>query len=250
MPSILIVDDEERIRRVYRQMFEKEGYEVHVASNAPEAKEMLVNCEVNLILLDINMGEVGGEELYEVIQSFHKNSKIIVSSVYSLDDQKEKIPDAADYFDKSESVKVLVKKVKKLLPEDQGGLPRKNILVIDDDTKVRKLLHDLLTNAGYHSVEYFDKKDVLEYLQKKSKKIDLVILDLAMPQVDGMDYFETIKSKYPHLKIIIASNYPIDDQESMIFDADDYYEKTDSNKVLLEKINRLFKNTDKTKSKT
>ena len=246
MSSILIVDDEERIRRVYSQMFEKEGYEVHIASNASEAKETLLRNKVDLILLDINLGEVGGEDLYELIQSFHNDSKVIVSSVYSLDDQKEKIPNAAGYFDKSEGVKVLVEKVKALLPKDKDGLPKKNILVIEDDRKVRELLHDLLTNAGYHSVEYFDKKDVVEYLKKNSKKIDLVILDLAMPKVDGMDYFETIKSKYPQLKVIVASNYPVDDQEAMIFDADDYYDKTDSNKVLLEKIRKLLNKTDNT----
>lgn len=117
MSSILIVDDEDKIRTVYKQMFERQGYEVYVAANAVQAKELLVKQLINLILLDINMGEVNGKELYELIRSFHTDAKVIVSSVYSIDDQKEMIPNAQDYFDKSEGLRALVTKVKSILPE-------------------------------------------------------------------------------------------------------------------------------------
>jgi CheY-like chemotaxis protein len=115
MHSILIVDDEARIRDVYQKMFEKEGFQVFAASNAPDAKDLLLQQSIDIVLLDINMDEVNGRELYEVIRSFHRDVNIIVSSVYPIDEQKEMIPEAQDYFDKSEGVKALIKKVRKVL---------------------------------------------------------------------------------------------------------------------------------------
>ena len=245
MNSILIVDDENKIRDVYKQMFVKHGYDVRVASNAVEARELLRKEKINLILLDINMREVNGVELYEVIQSFHTDAKVIVSSVHSIEDQKDMIPSAQDYFDKSEGLRALVNKVRNVLPAKEKDSKESNILVIDDDQKVRLLLHDLLTNAGYNPVEVADNQNVLDFIKKKSQKIDLIILDLAMPKISGIDFFDVIKSSYPNIKVLISSNYPTDDQKVMIFDADDYYDKSDGNNILLEKINTLIGKSEK-----
>lgn len=67
------------------------------------------------MLLDIKMPEVNGTILYDIISVFHKGIKVIVSSVYPLDDQKSLIKGAVDYYDKSEGIKVLKEKVKRAL---------------------------------------------------------------------------------------------------------------------------------------
>ncbi len=121
MKSILIVDDEERIRRVYGEVFRKEGYEVLTAASAVEARRILLDRPVDLLLLDINMDEVRGDELHEVVACFHGTTKVIVSSVYPVDEQRALIPEAADYFDKSEGIHALVRKVRGILPVGARG---------------------------------------------------------------------------------------------------------------------------------
>jgi hypothetical protein len=64
------------------------------------------------------MMEVDGTVLYEIAQIFCQKSKIIVTSVYSLEDQKRLISGAADYYDKSDSLQVLVRKVNRLVGKD------------------------------------------------------------------------------------------------------------------------------------
>jgi CheY-like chemotaxis protein len=113
--TILIVDDEERIRSVFRKLMKQEGFDVIEAANAGDAYEKLLTNQVDLILLDINMLEVDGTVLFEVVHLFCQKSKVIVTSVYPIDDQKRRIKGAEDYYDKSDSLQILIRKVKRVM---------------------------------------------------------------------------------------------------------------------------------------
>lgn len=115
MKTILVVDDNERIRNIYGKVFSKEGFRVLESSGADEANELLLIEKVDLMLLDINMPSVDGAVFHVVTEMFHPGIKVIISSVYPLDDQKLLIKGATDYFDKSEGLKALVQKVKSAL---------------------------------------------------------------------------------------------------------------------------------------
>jgi len=112
--QVLVVDDEIKIRKAYGQILSSMGYDVATASNAVVAQNLLVRNKFDIVLLDINMAEVDGSILFEVIRTFHKDLKIVVSSVYPIDEQKDRIRDADGYFDKSEGKDVLVSLVSSL----------------------------------------------------------------------------------------------------------------------------------------
>ncbi len=61
------------------------------------------------------MPEVDGIKMREVINEYDPHFKIIVSSVYPVDEQKQAIPNADDYFDKAHGVDVLISKVRRVL---------------------------------------------------------------------------------------------------------------------------------------
>jgi DNA-binding NtrC family response regulator len=105
---LLVIDDEERIRDAYHRLFRHCGFDVLTASNATEANGLLVRNKFDIVLLDIKMAEVDGSVLFGIIRKFHKNIKVVVSSVYSIDEQKEKIRNADAYFDKSDGMSVLL----------------------------------------------------------------------------------------------------------------------------------------------
>ncbi len=115
MHTILIVDDEERICKVYKDILTNQGYKVMTSLDIIEARKYLKAIPIDLILLDVNMGELRGDVLYEITQSFHHHIKILVSSVYPIEEQKDIMPEADDYFDKAEGNQVLIEKVKKIL---------------------------------------------------------------------------------------------------------------------------------------
>jgi len=111
---MLVIDDERPIMYAYQRIFSKEGFDVLIASNAIVANELLVREKIDIVLLDINMPEVDGTILFELIRAFHRNIKVVVSSVYPIDEQKEKIKDADAYFDKSDGKEVLLKIISSL----------------------------------------------------------------------------------------------------------------------------------------
>jgi DNA-binding response OmpR family regulator len=115
MKTILVVDDNDRIRSIYKKVLSKEGFRVLESSSADEANDIFLVYKVDLILLDINMPSVDGMVFHLVTQMFHPDVKVIVASVYPVEDQKLMIKGAVDYFDKSEGLKALIHKVKSTL---------------------------------------------------------------------------------------------------------------------------------------
>lgn len=236
MRTILIVDDEERIRIMYGRLLTREGFKVLQAANAVHANEILKDNKIDVVLLDINMPDIKGDALFELIRAFHQKTKIIVSSVYPLEDQERMIQGAHDYFDKSESMQVLLQKIKANLPRPER---HKKILVIDDNPQIRNMYRRILREAGYYPIDMSDTSEALDYLKKNIRGIDLVILDLAMPKISGIEFFETIRRTNPQAKVMISSVFSEDQQKYFIFNANDYFDKSMGNKALLEKVEHL-----------
>ena len=121
MKKILVIDDEIKIRYIYTRLLVQEGYIVRMAQDAREATNVLIREDIDLILLDLKMPEVSGKTMFEIIQEYDKKINVVVSSVYPVDEQKRRVPDAIDYFDKTKGVGVLLEKVKHVF---QGGSER------------------------------------------------------------------------------------------------------------------------------
>lgn len=117
MKKILIIDDERRIGQSYTVLLSEEGFEVRHASNAREATNFLIREHFDLVLLDINIPEVNGRVMYEVIREYDRSLKVVVSSVYPVEEQVQSILGAAAYHNKSQGVDILVAKVKEVLDE-------------------------------------------------------------------------------------------------------------------------------------
>jgi DNA-binding response OmpR family regulator len=115
MKRILVLDDQEKIQQVYKRKFEREGFEVLTAGNAIEANDIVSRKKIDILLLDINMPEINGQEFFTVIYALHPGVRVIVTSVYPYEDQKQMIKEADDYFDKAESLDVLKAKVMSLV---------------------------------------------------------------------------------------------------------------------------------------
>ena len=109
--KILVVDDEQRIRDLLTRFFVELGFVVRWASSAQEATNVIIREDVDLVLLDIKMSQVDGKTMFEVIQEYNPEMKVIIISVYPIDKQKQLIPQARDYYDKSQGLWHLLKKV-------------------------------------------------------------------------------------------------------------------------------------------
>ena len=122
MQKILVVDDDKNIRSIYKRLLTLEHYQVFEAKDWEAATSLVAGQrDIDLILLDINMPVVDGSALYDVIRLYDSHIKIIVTSVYSVDDQKRLILKADDYYDKSCGTEKLMEKIKKVLNQPLVG---------------------------------------------------------------------------------------------------------------------------------
>lgn len=115
----------------------------------------------------------------------------------------------------------------------------RKVLVVDDEPRIRSLFSRRLSEEGFAVVASEDGEEALDII-RKNEDIDLVVLDIVLPQSSGLDVFDAIRKEFPQLRIIVSSVYPRDEQEFMIWDADDYYYKTDNLSKLVDKINKMF----------
>ncbi|MFH1416401.1 MAG: response regulator transcription factor [Elusimicrobiota bacterium] len=110
---VLITDDEKKIRDMYREILELEGFEVIEAYDAKEAVIMLRNKKPELVLLDINMPG-GPFHVIDTIKAEGMPSKVMIVSVKLVDEQKLLMPQADGYHDKSAGTDELIRKIKGL----------------------------------------------------------------------------------------------------------------------------------------
>ena len=73
------------------------------------------------------------------------------------------------------------------------------ILIVDDEQRMRKLIKDFLTAKGFSIIEAEDGEKALEIFEKQKSKINLIILDVMMPKLDGWSVLRQIRqeSKVP-----------------------------------------------------
>jgi two-component system KDP operon response regulator KdpE len=98
------------------------------------------------------------------------------------------------------------------------------VLVIDDERAIRKLLHTGLSTQGYDILDAPDGKTALELLAEKP---DLVILDLGLPDVKGLDLLKTIRARSENVPIVVLSSRSDEagKVEALDLGADDYVTK-------------------------
>jgi CheY-like chemotaxis protein len=84
---------------------------------------------------------------------------------------------------------------------------KKNILLVDDDTQYLSLGQELLEYFGYQAQTASRAAEALEILRRQQGRIDLVIMDINLPQVDGYQLLHQLKNIVPEIKVIIASGF-------------------------------------------
>ena len=81
------------------------------------------------------------------------------------------------------------------------------ILLVDDDAQFLSLGQELLEYLGYQALTASHAEEALEIFRQRQLKIDLVILDLNLPSVDGYQLLHQLQSIAPQVKVMMASGF-------------------------------------------
>lgn len=116
-----------------------------------------------------------------------------------------------------------------------------NILVVDDDKNIRKLIQAVLETENYTVSTAADGFEALNVLGKNH--IDLIILDIMMPKMDGYTFTETIRNQNIDIPILMVSakHEPSDKHKGFIVGTDDYITKPIDHAEMLLRIKALLR---------
>lgn len=121
------------------------------------------------------------------------------------------------------------------------------VLVADDDEMFRELVTEILTQGGYAVVRAEDGQAAWDAMQRK--KVDLAVLDLNMPRMDGLELTRKIRddAKYRDLPVLLLTvRSMVEDQVSGYErGADDYLTKPFDSKMLLARVKVLERRAKK-----
>lgn len=114
------------------------------------------------------------------------------------------------------------------------------ILVVDDDADVRGVAASALVAEGYEVIEVASAMEAFAYLEEAPP--DLVVLDVVMPGISGLEVLDHIRSEHPSLPVILLSGLGADENivRGLRLGAEDYMVKPVSPKVLVARVERTL----------
>lgn len=102
--------------------------------------------------------------------------------------------------------------------EKQSHTEKKRILLVDDEEIVREVTAEMLRAIGYEIIPAAGGREALDIFAQHQARIDAVILDMIMPDMNGDEVFYRLKAKDENVKVILSSGYSIDSKTSELME--------------------------------
>lgn len=125
------------------------------------------------------------------------------------------------------------------------------VLIVDDESRMRKLIKDFLVKKEYNILEAVDGEDAIKVFQENKERINLILLDVMMPKLDGWSVLRQIRqtSTVPII-MLTARGEEQDELFGFELGVDEYISKPFSPKILVARVEALLKRTTKQESNT
>ena len=219
-PLVLIVEDDPVYARYLEKILQEEGLSTIWAPTADDAVYAAQNYHPEIMTLDYSLPQKrggilkNGKDVIRELQKGKKNSDIETIIITGQDEDQVKkelsfeiITRMPEVLEKPIDAQTLTEKIHFFFDREQGK--RLNILVADDDPLVMKFVAKVLEPDRYVIHKAIDGQQALDFISKNPDKVDLLLLDLMMPEKSGIDVIKELKleGKAPYLPIIIITNY-------------------------------------------
>ena len=106
--------------------------------------------------------------------------------------------------------------MKEARTEDVIVTGKETILLVDDEATIIGVVKEMLETLGYQVLTAVSGREVLEVYERNKSKINLVVLDMIMPEMGGGETFDRLKDINPEIKVILASVYSLNGEASGI----------------------------------
>jgi CheY-like chemotaxis protein len=203
--SLLIVDDNAMNRDMLARRLEREGYNITTASGGKEALDLVARKKFDLVLLDILMPDIDGYKVLERLKADESTREIpvvMLTAVHEMDSVVRCFEmGVEDYLTKPFNIPFVKSRIASCLRsskiKEDGDRPgpeveQQRLLIVDDNAMNRDMLARRLEREGYHITTAAGGLQALKLLERET--FDLVLLDILMPDMDGYEVLEKLKS--------------------------------------------------------
>ncbi len=221
MSTLLVIDDDRLHCDLLQAVFVRQGYQVVTATSGREGLRLFQAHRPHVTLLDLRMTEMDGLAVLKEIRVHDPLAGVIIIGGGATEDQENQARElrVTDFLRKGLSLDVLIGAVHRVAQQARRNseaavaagtgaadeAPSESILVVDDEIMVRDLLVRFLSLRGYRVHAAQDGREALRMVDHL--KPDLVILDLMMPEMSGVEVLRTLKEReYQGGTIILTGN--------------------------------------------
>lgn len=213
--KVLVVDDEDDLRKMIMEFLESQGFEVLAAANGLESLLQVKRERPSDLVLDLRMPRLGGIEALKRIRAFDPSIAAVVitgerdpevhqralgmgalavlTKPFALDDLLQALGGAPA------APAVVAAAGRSLEPAAATG----RILIVDDEVDIRAMLVEYLGSQGYAARSAADGWAAVE--AARSEAPDVILLDFDMPGLDGIDALSALRAVAPAAKVIMVS---------------------------------------------
>ena len=215
--AVLIVDDDRIIREQLEKELARNFFSTFTAVDGDSALELFARESIDILLLDVHLPGMDGLEVLKKVKAEKPECEVIVMTGYGTHDIaiKSLRCGAIDYIEKPIQGEVLtaaIGRAQEKLSEREELSYTNSLLVIDDDDVSLYLLTRALKKEGYAVYGAGNGKEGLAIVE--SNKIDVLIVDIQMEGLNGIEVLEQAKKMYADIEGIMVTGHR--DQELAI----------------------------------
>jgi CheY-like chemotaxis protein len=202
---VLVVEDEVAAREALVRLLRAEGYTVVTAGDGQQALDVLHAAPLpDLILLDLVLPGMDGWEFRQRQQgdpALAPVPVVLISGSEGLGRAAEALA-AAGFLEKPIDVDKLLAEVRR-----HAGAPRLEVLVVEDEPGVLRMLGMALRMYGFNVRLARDGAEGVELFRQHRESIDLVLMDVQMPEMDGPHAFARMREIDPTVRVMFMSGH-------------------------------------------
>jgi GAF domain-containing protein/DNA-binding response OmpR family regulator len=231
-PLVLVVDDDATARELVERHLQRSGFAVVTARGGQEGLRLIRELRPAAVTLDIMMPDLDGWTVLAAVKGDPELATIPVV-LMSIVDQKNRgyALGAAEYLVKPVDRAKLVETLTRICGADGG-----RVLLVDDDEMVRRAVRHALEPLGWEVSEAGDGRLAIEALA--AARPEVIILDLMMPNMDGFELLDELRSRAEWrdipVVVITAKDLTEDDRERLNGGVERIIEKRDRDEMLRE----------------
>jgi signal transduction histidine kinase/DNA-binding response OmpR family regulator len=214
---VLVIDDDAAMLDLLGRLLSREGYRVAAAATGEEGLELARRLRPSAITLDVLMPQVDGWAVLAALKADPVTSPIPVIMLTMLDDAEMAYAlGAAEFLTKPVDRRRLAECLARSTALPNGG----TVLVVDDDPDARDLLVRALAGGPWRTLEAADGAAALAVLDRE--RADLILLDLAMPGMDGFEFLRRLRGKenaQARVPVVIVTGMDVGDAQRITLGA-------------------------------